>query len=252
VSFGTTPPQFPIRGHFFWDGAHLFMWDGVEWQEVGPSSTSAGGVPEAPQDGKIYGRQNANWVVATTTLMPVFYNASQTIIIPQLATAALVQMWGATGGSCGVNNGNGGATGAGGYLEKYLSGLAPGNTIVFTQGAAGAAGSSAPGNGGNGGTTTLLSGTQTIPQLTCNGSLGSIAPATGASGAGTPGGTATGGDINFTGQAGTSGFTPGGTVFTYPGGVTFFSVGANGVGAVPATPGNPGNPGGLKMTWEIG
>jgi hypothetical protein len=43
VSFGTTPPQFPIRGHFWWDGALLHMWDGVEWETIGPTPPSAGG-----------------------------------------------------------------------------------------------------------------------------------------------------------------------------------------------------------------
>jgi hypothetical protein len=37
VSFGATPPQFPIRGHFWWDGLVLHMWDGVEWETIGPA-----------------------------------------------------------------------------------------------------------------------------------------------------------------------------------------------------------------------
>jgi hypothetical protein len=67
VSFGTTAPQFPIRGHFWWDGALLHMWDGVEWETIGPTAPGAGGgVPEAPLDGQTYGRQNATWVPVST------------------------------------------------------------------------------------------------------------------------------------------------------------------------------------------
>jgi len=72
-------------------------------------------------------------------------------------------MSGATGGSGGINaNGTGAATGGSGgaaYLEKYLTGLTPGNTIVYTEGAGGAAGTSGGGNAGNGTASTLASGT---------------------------------------------------------------------------------------------
>jgi hypothetical protein len=71
VSFGTTAPQFPIRGHFWWDGALLHMWDGVEWETIGPTPPSAGGtgIPEAPIDGQNYLRQNGAWVVAPVSAL---------------------------------------------------------------------------------------------------------------------------------------------------------------------------------------
>lgn len=62
VSFGTTYPQNPCRGHFLWDGKTLWLFDGVSWQTIGPAGSTPGGVPEAPIDGKLYGRENAAWV----------------------------------------------------------------------------------------------------------------------------------------------------------------------------------------------
>jgi hypothetical protein len=154
-------------------------------------------------------------------------------------------MWGATGGSGGISANNmSGGTGAGGYLEKYLTGLTAGNTLVYTQGSAGSAGASAGGVGGNATVTTLVSGTQTIGTLTCNGSNGSPGNLISA----TVGGTAAGGDFNIQGQTGSNG-VGGGSPLIGAGGATFFSRGADGVQSTSAIPGNPGNPGGLKITW---
>ncbi len=165
---------------------------------------------------------------------------SGAVTIPAGATRAYVQMWGATGGSGSSAGGPSGGTGAGGYLEKYLTGLTAGNTLTYTQGAFGAAGVGSA--GGNGGTTTLASGSQAISTLTCNGSNGSAASTTNS--LGTAGGTATGGDVNITGQHG------GNTAavnLIFPGGSNFFSTGAN--GAPGSSPGNAGNSGGLLITW---
>jgi hypothetical protein len=38
------------------------MWDGVAWQKIGPVPPVASGLPEAPIDGNVYGRENASWV----------------------------------------------------------------------------------------------------------------------------------------------------------------------------------------------
>jgi hypothetical protein len=182
-------------------------------------------------------------VLVTSTV----YSGSQTITIPASATKGFVRMWGATGGSGGSGgNGFSGATGAGGYLEKLLTGMTPGNTLIYTQGGAGAAGTNAPGNGGNGGTTTLASGTQTITTLTCSGSNGSLG--TSSQSTGTVGGTATNGDLNITGQSGVSmvAATPLNGC-TLPGGRNVFSIGAD--GATATGQGNAGNPGGLAITW---
>ena len=35
VSFGTTPPPNPVRGHFWWDGQTLWMFDGAAWIATG-------------------------------------------------------------------------------------------------------------------------------------------------------------------------------------------------------------------------
>jgi hypothetical protein len=270
----------PVRGHFWWDGKSLWIFDGAAWDNV--AATSPGLIP-APADGFAYGQVNNAWarVLALTggtltgplilaadpttvlgavtkqyadahsgvqALQPTYYTTSQTITIPAGSHQGLVQMWGASGGSGGVSaNGVSGGVGAGGYLEKLLTGLVPGNTIIFTQGAAGTAGTATPTNGGNGGTTTLASGSQSIGTLTCNGSAGSLGVTNTAS-PGTLGGTATGGDINLTGQPGyqTSG---GASVSTPGGGSTFFAQGPT--GAVATGPGTQGNPGGLKITWAI-
>jgi len=165
------------------------------------------------------------------------YSGSQTITIPASVSQANVKMWGATGasGNCGAGQHSGG-TGAGGYLEKLLTGLTPANTLIYTQGGAGAGGAGA---GGNGGTTTLASGTQTISTLTCNGSVGTASGI----GIGGVGATATGGDINITGQSG-QGSTNSND--NSPGGRNFYSIGAD--GATNAN-GNNGNPGGLIIEW---
>jgi hypothetical protein len=80
--------------------------------------------------------------------------------------------------------------------------------------------------------------------LTCNGSNGTTNVYTGPI---SVGGTASGGDFNLQGQAGTvtdANTMPG------EGGATFFSLGANGVTyGVGAGVGNIGNPGTLKITW---
>jgi hypothetical protein len=174
---------------------------------------------------------------------------SATLTIVTGASRAYVKMWGATGGSGGVTGGGTGAasggTGAGGYLEKLLTGLTPGNTLIYVQGAKGDAGA-VSGNGGNGTVTTLASGTQTISTLTCNASNGSLAVAT-SIGAGTTGGTATGGDINIRGQTGDSPpstFIQGGV-----GARNFFSVGADGVASTGSIGGMDGNTGGLLVLW---
>jgi hypothetical protein len=256
VSFGTQFPPNPCRGHFLWDGQALWMWDGVAWQRVGPAAASSAGIPEAPIDGNLYGRENAAWVAVPAPVAPkspttVFYSSSQIITIPAGMTSAFVAMWGASGGSGGVASGGvSSGTGAGGYLEKFLTGLTPGLTLNYTQGAAGTAGVSGNTTGGSGGVTTLMSGSQTIGTLTCNGSAGSTGSNT-ALGV-SLGATASGGDVNVKGQDGQE--PSGGASLQFGiGGSTFFSEGADGVtspsgGA--ASAGNQGNPGGLRISWH--
>jgi hypothetical protein len=187
-----------------------------------------------------------------TTYLP----GTSTITIPPLATRAWVRMWGGSGASgaggttgYGYTGGTPG-TGAPGYLEKFLTGLTPGNTLTYTRGAAGVA---TTGAGGNGGASTLASGTQTIATLTANGTNGS----TTFNSQGTAGGTATGGDINKTGQSGIAGapiyyFNSGPQSVDLGGaqaGAGGRNVLASGVDGTTVSPGNPGNPGGLIIFW---
>jgi hypothetical protein len=198
------------------------------------------------------------------------YASSQTITIPTGATRAMVELWGATGGTAGVGgssyNSTSGGTGAGGFLRKFLTGLTAGNTIVLTVGAGGTAGASYTAtSGGNGGSSTLVSGTQSIGALTANGSTGTVV-ALNSDSKGTAGGTASGGDFNLTGQTGFQGamyaISQGTTVTTdapaYYGGFpahTMYSFGAVGGGPGRGAPppmncaGNPGNPGGCLIWW---
>ena len=41
VSFGTSPPPNPVRGHFWWDGATMWLFDGASWSGIGGPGTGA-------------------------------------------------------------------------------------------------------------------------------------------------------------------------------------------------------------------
>jgi hypothetical protein len=201
-------PNSPTTGQIFSSGKGTFSWDGTKWVPV-----FAGALGDAPSDGTSYGRVSGAWarVVklagdtmtgalvlnadptaplgavtkqyvdarSVTGALVAFnsYASSQTITVPTGATRAMVELWGATGGTAGVGgssyNSTSGGTGAGGFLRKFLTGLTAGNTIVLTVGAGGTAGASYTAtSGGNGGSSTLVSGTQSIGALTANGSTG--------------------------------------------------------------------------------
>jgi len=198
-------------------------------------------------------RADGNWADPGGLISTITYSGSQTITIPTGATRAFLRMRGGTGGSGGTNqtNTSTGGTGGAGYLEKFLTGLTPGNTVVYTQGSAGAAGTNAPTAGGNGTASTLASGSQSITTLTANGSNGSAAVSTaGAGSAGTAGGTASNGDVNVTGQ--TAAPTVAATSTSNFGGMTGggWSLGAAGVVlATGPAAGNAGTAGALQMMW---
>lgn len=44
VSFSATPPPNPVRGHFWWDGQTLSIFDGAAWVPVGGAGVSPKGV----------------------------------------------------------------------------------------------------------------------------------------------------------------------------------------------------------------
>lgn len=240
---GFTPFPSPTRA------GDIIFWNGSIWTNL-PGNNSGTQVLQETSSGV------PSWASASSsgTLVSIqAFTSTQTITIPAGATKAFIEMSGATGGSGGaaaVGPLGSGGTGAGGSLFKYLTGLTPGNTLAYTQGAAGAAGSATPGAGGNGGTTTLASGTQTISTLTCNASNGSAAANT--SNAGTAGATATGGDLNITGASGSDGFLDGNSVQAHGGapGSTGTSVGAQGKGTTSTNvAGNAGNAGHLIIYW---
>lgn len=278
VSFSQTAPPCPIRGAFWYDGNILWMYDGAAWVDVGVkgiSTLTAGGAPvfigptapPASKPGALWwdGTElqlwdGTKWNLIGPTPAPatptnsgllgiMYFGTSQQITIPPGATKCYIQMWGASGGSGGGTDANTSGSGAGGYLEKLLTGLVPGNTMQFTCGAGGTAGPVAA-NGGPGGVTTMTSGSQQIPQLICNPGDPSVGfVGSGNEGdRGANGGTATGGDINVTGQSGSDG---GVGIGAGSGGQNFFSRGADGIGTQgPASQvGNPGFPGGLKVSW---
>jgi hypothetical protein len=178
----------------------------------------------------------------------IYYNASATITIPPLATRAWIRMWGGAGGSAYYYSSG---TGAPGYLEKWLTGIVPGNTLIFTRGNGGAPGDNSGSHysGDNGTASILASGTQTIGTLTANGTLGVNYGDQNPS----PGGTATGGDINLKGQGGfrqwqdTSPAVP--VWRPGSGGMNTMCRGADGNDAAVTQNGNAGMNGGMCIFW---
>lgn len=237
-SFGTTPNLFRIVT--FISATPLVDSNGLRLYTRTSRTTN-------PFDESIFiSDGSGNWLeVATSPTFPLSkslfgflsgqaFTSSQTITIPTNATKAIARMWGGSGGSAGNTSSGSGAPGS---LIKLLTGLTPGNTLIFTCGAAGAAGVGT-GAGGNGTASTLASGTQTIGTLTANGSNGS-ASAFGSY----AGGTATGGDFNMTGGSGSSFVSPDGVnQVSGVGGAGPYALGADGGG-------HAGNPGQLIIEW---
>jgi hypothetical protein len=190
---------------------------------------------------------NGNWSVDDTVAQVgsgifISFTASGTITIPSGARRAYVKMWGGSGCGGGSPDGYAGGpgSGAGGYLEKLLTGLTPGNTLIFTRGVGGN-----PTSPYDGTASILASGTQTIATLTANGSKYASTSAVG--------GTATGGDINLKGQSGGSA-TPNapGTYNYYPPGIGGSTMLAHGVdGVTSGVSLNAGQAGGLLIAWGL-
>jgi hypothetical protein len=236
----------------------------ITLQHNPPALTLLGGIDRditGRSFGEVQSDENGNWEETRFTqddksplkeksgglISVVAYMATgtTTITIPPLATRAWIRMYGASGASGAAQSPDGtsfwasAGTGSGGYLEKFLSGLTPGKTLTFTRGAGGVP---ALGPGGNGGDTILASGTQTIATLTASGSHGT-GYGVGSPVPGSLGGTATGGDINHTGQSG------GWATVNVPGvgGARGLSRGAD--GTISTTLGVAGIPGGMIIHW---
>jgi len=172
---------------------------------------------------------------AGTFLGLVNYTVSGPIVIPPNARRCKIKMW---GGSCGstapyafYGQGGGPPGPTASYLEKFLTGLVPGQTLSFQFPIAGLGGSHiGDGQSGqtglDGGDAILSSGTQIIPTLIAGGSKS----------AGPTVGVASGGDVNVNGQlVGTTSVPDGSGGSTIsvnqPLPVTVFSRGSPGYGA---------------------
>ncbi len=176
--------------------------------------------------------------LAGMTLGVTRFTASGTFTIPAGVTSVRVRAvgGGAGGGTPGTSAVNGTGGSSGGYGEKILTGLTPGNTLTITIGGAGSGVSN--GTGGNGGTTTVASGTQTITSIIANGGNGGLVngqPLTG-------GAVGSGGDSNFGGQPGSNGFAS--NVGGNGGGSALGGGGTAGVAAVGNAAVAPGGGGG--------
>lgn len=104
---------------------------------------------------------------------------------------------GGASGSANQPGGNGG--GAGATAIKWLSGVTAAKTVAVTVGSTGSGGTTGN-NGSAGNNSTIASGTETITTVTAGGGGGGAASGTNQSRA--AGGTATNGDLNFSGGDG--------------------------------------------------
>lgn len=176
----------------------LIWWNGTAWVALAGNSS-----------GTAYLTENSSGIPSFVAAIPgtlVTTNnftvaGTYTATIATGATKGYVKLWGGPGGShatAGITIGGGGP----GYLEKLLTGLTAGSTLALTLGAAGANGTSPT----DGAMSTLSSGSQTISTLTAagGGAASSVAPGAG--------GTASGGDFDFTGQVGATNDVGGTTV----------------------------------------
>jgi len=70
VSFGTTFPPNPVRGHFFWNGQTLWLFDGAAWVDAAgaiPSSSA----PSSPTTGQLWWNGSVLQVFNGTTWVTV-------------------------------------------------------------------------------------------------------------------------------------------------------------------------------------
>jgi hypothetical protein len=156
------------------------------------------------------------------------YTANATWTKPSNLIGIVVEMIGGGGGSGGIDGsgaGNVGVSGAGGggaYLRKYYDASALSATEAVVVGLGGTAGAATAGDGGNGGNSTFKA-------ATAGGGIGGAGRSgvtTSLAGAGGAGGTASGGDLNIDGRAGTASRIVSGTVYQYnEGGSSFMGAG---------------------------
>lgn len=158
-----------------------------------------------------------------------------------------VEGWGGGGGGGGSSTGGGtaGGGGPGGYFRKLLA-VTPGQVIPYAIGAGGNPGGLG-GSGTAGGATTFSLGS-----LSAGGGGAGLPNPSGNSGAG---GVASGGDINISGAAGSSGAASnvqGGSGGQVPGGGGSSGSGAQGAAGSGTIPGGAGGGGGSNSTGGSG
>ncbi len=144
------------------------------------------------------GSANIDFAIGDTAL-----TSGTTFTTPSNITTSTVfeiELVGGGGGGGGVNvtNAKAGAGGAGGALKAWVTNLSPSTAYTYAIGSNGTGGNNTGGNGTDGTNTTITFNGYT---LTGNKGIGGLGGAQGASGTG---GTATNGQINITGQDGSS------------------------------------------------
>jgi hypothetical protein len=87
VSFGLTPPQNAVRGHFWWDGRVLWMFDGAAWVTVGGSAAQTPGVTDGTQAapgmvGEVARSEVSGSITNLVTGIPQTVNYSQMVLQP--------------------------------------------------------------------------------------------------------------------------------------------------------------------------
>lgn len=80
VSFGQDFPANPVRGHFFWNGTALYLFDGAAWNLIGGGSAPGGGgvvtppgstFPTSPVPGQQFFDGNTLWIWSGSAWIPV-------------------------------------------------------------------------------------------------------------------------------------------------------------------------------------
>jgi hypothetical protein len=211
-------PNAPSVGTIFAPpGGPIWQWTGTVWAISSPA-----GIPEAPTDGLLYGRQNGLWANILNNIVQTIISTPGAGVYSKPAGLKFLDviLIGGGGGSsrggisaAGTASAGGGGGGAGVCFKLYkASDLAATEAYVI-----GAGGTSPGGTGGDGGASTFKG-------LTAGGGGGggALMTATAALGTGSTrgaGASATGGDLNLDGQHGGQGWAnPHGRVATAIGG----------------------------------